>query len=351
LASTSVGLVSLATAVPPYVIEQSDVADRAKHFFAGRFPDFEKLFRVFENGGIARRYAVQPVDWYLTQHGWPDRTATYLETATDLFVTVAAEAIEKAGLEADDITTIVTVSSTGIATPSLEARAAGRLRFANVARVPVFGLGCAGGVTGLSLAARLARAEPGTNVLVVAIELCTLAIRLDKLTPGNIVALSLFGDGAAAAVVRAGTDGLAQINHAAEHTWPDTLDIMGWEVDPEGFGVIFDRSIPPFAAENLAPAVDRILQKQGMTSDKVGRFICHPGGRRVIEATEWALRLQRGELDHERQVLTEFGNMSAPTALFVLQRVLEKGMPDNSLLMALGPGFTLSTVTLGSRAS
>jgi alkylresorcinol/alkylpyrone synthase len=351
LASTSVGLVSLATAVPPYVIEQSEVAARAKHFFGDRFPDFEKLFRVFENGSILRRYAVQPVDWYMADHGWPDRTSAYLETATDLFVTVARDAIEKASLEADDIDTVVTVSSTGIATPSLEARAAKRLGLSNVARVPVFGLGCAGGVTGLSLAARLARAEPGTNVLVVAVELCTLAIRLDKLTPGNIVALSLFGDGAAAAVVRADADGLAQINHAAEHTWPDTLDIMGWDVDPEGFGVIFDRSIPPFAAENLAPAVDRILQQQGMTSNKVGRFICHPGGRRVIEATEWALQLQRGELDHERQVLTEFGNMSAPTALFVLQRVLQMGMPDNSLLMALGPGFTLSTVTLGSRTS
>lgn len=351
MVSANVGLLSLATAVPPHVVEQSDVADRANLFFADSFPDFPKLFRVFENGGIIRRYTAQPAEWYLAPHAWPDRTAAYLEAATDLFVKVARDAITQAGLDADDIDTIVTISSTGIATPSLEARAAARLNLTNAARVPVFGLGCAGGVTGLSLAARLAKAEPGSNILVVAIELCTLAIRLDKLTPGNFVALSLFGDGAAAAVVSAGRQGMAQINHCAEHMWPDTLGIMGWDIEPEGFGVIFDRSIPPFAAQNLAPAVDGILRKQGLSPDAIGRFICHPGGRRVIEATEWALQLQRGELDHERAVLAEYGNMSAPTALFVLQRVLAHGMPDNSLLMALGPGFTLSTVTLGSAAA
>ncbi len=345
-------LLSVSTAVPPYVLEQSAVANRVHEAFAHRFPDFKKLGQVFENCGIARRHAVQPIDWYLAHHEWPDRTAVYLKTATDLFVTAARSAIDQAGLTSDEIDTVVTVSSTGIATPSLDARAAAILGFAeDVARVPVFGLGCAGGVTGLSLAARLAEARPGTNVLVVAVELCTLAVRLDKTTKANIVALALFGDGAAAAVVRAGSEGLAVIHHAAEHTWPDTLDIMGWDVEPQGFGVIFDRSIPDFAAENLAPAVRRILKTQGLNPAEVGRFICHPGGRKVIEAIEEALQLQTGGLDYERQVLADFGNMSAPTALFVLQRVLETGLPDNSLLMALGPGFTLSTVTLGKCAA
>ena len=342
-------LLSLATAVPPHIIEQSQVASHARGLFGDRLADAAKLLRVFETCGIRQRYAVQPIDWYLAQRNWPERTSAYLETASILFAEVARAAIAQADLEPEDIDTVITVSSTGIATPSLEARAAAQLGFGDdVARVPVFGLGCAGGVTGLSLAARLAVAQPGTNVLVVIVELCSLAIRLDKLTAANIVALSLFGDGAAAAVVRAGPDGLASINHAAEHTWPDTLDIMGWQVDPEGFGVIFDRSIPPFAAQNLAPAVARILDRQGLRPEMVGRFICHPGGPRVIEAIEWALQLQRGGLDHERAVLADFGNMSAPTALFVLQRVMAKGLPDNSLLMAFGPGFTLSTVTLGA---
>ena len=278
-----------------------------------------------------------------------ERTAVYLEGATDLFIRSAARVRSTdAGLEPRDIDAIVTVSSTGIATPSLETRTAPQLGFReDVTRVPVFGLGCAGGVTGLSIAARLAEARPGSNVLLVAVELCSLAVRLDQLTKANIVALALFGDGAAAAVLNTEHGDLARIDGAAEQTWPGTLDIMGWNVDGVGFGVIFDRSIPPFATEHLEAAVDGMLARQGLAPGDIGRFVSHPGGRKVVEAIETALGLPDVSLDHERAVLSRFGNMSAPTALFVLERVLAAGLPERALLMALGPGFTLSAVTLG----
>ena len=124
-------------------------------------------------------------------------------------------------------------------------------------RVPVFGLGCAGGASGLSIASRLAQARPGTNVLLVAVELCSLALRLDELTKANIVAISLFADGAAAIVLRAGDGGATQIEHAGEHLWPDTLGVMGWNVDPQGFGVIFRRTMPEFVTAHLKPARGR----------------------------------------------------------------------------------------------
>ncbi len=125
---------------------------------------------------------------------------------------------------------------------------------------------------------------------------------------------------------------------------------MGWSVDQQGFGVIFDRSIPPFALERLAPAVDGMLERQGRNRSQIERFICHPGGQKVIEAIEDALVLPSKALDHERAVLAEFGNMSAPTALFVLERAIAVGLPTTSMVMALGPGFTLSTALL-TRAS
>jgi alkylresorcinol/alkylpyrone synthase len=241
----------------------------------------------------------------------------------------------------------VTVCSTGIATPSLEARVAQRMGFSsNVTRVPVFGLGCAGGVSGLSIASRLAQARPGTNVLLVTIELCSLALRLDELTKANIVAIALFGDGAAAAVLRAGDGGKTWIEDSGEHLWPDTLGIMGWNVDPEGFGVIFRRTIPNFVAANLRDAVTAILARMGLELSDIDRFVCHPGGTKVVQALENALRLNQGALDHERAVLADYGNMSAPTALFVLDRVLKAGLPSRSLLTALGPGFTASCVAL-----
>jgi alkylresorcinol/alkylpyrone synthase len=216
----------------------------------------------------------------------------------------------------------------------------------DVVRVPVFGLGCAGGASGLSIASRLAQARPGSNVLLVTIELCSLALRHDELTKANIVAISLFGDGAAAVVLRAGDGGQTQIENAGEHLWPDTLGIMGWNVDPEGFGVIFRRTIPDFVLSHLNQAMVRILADMQLTLADVDRFICHPGGAKVVNALETALALDQGTLDFERQVIADYGNMSSPTVLFVLEQALAKGLPARSLLTALGPGFTASCVAL-----
>lgn len=344
-------LCSIATAVPEYIVTQNEAAERTRRAFGLRMPEFERLAPVFENAGIATRYAVRPGEWYEQDRSWSERTEVYLTEATRLFVDAAHAAMARAGVAGADVDCVVTVSSTGIATPSLETRAAATLGLrGDVARVPVFGLGCAGGVTGLSIAARLAEARPGSTVLLVAVELCSLAIRLDKLTKANIVALALFGDGAAAAVIRTNARGRARIAAADECTWPDTLNIMGWDVDQQGFGVIFDRSIPPFALEHLRPAVDGMLERQQLARSGIDRFICHPGGTKVVEAIEDGLSLMAGALDHERAILARYGNMSAPTALFVLERAMETGLPRRSMLMALGPGFTLSTVTLSQAA-
>ena len=144
---------------------------------------------------------MRPLEWYFEPLGWPERSAAYLDGGLELFIDAATKALDAAGVAADEVDTVVTISSTGIATPSLEARAAGRMGFRpDIERVPVFGLGCAGGVSGLSLAARLAGGGADKVVLMVAVELCTLAFRLDELTKANIVATALFGDGAGACV-------------------------------------------------------------------------------------------------------------------------------------------------------
>jgi len=344
---STAALVSLATSVPPYLFLQKDVLAEAWERLGARFPDFERFAGIFANTGIVKRYGVKPFDWYLEPRGWPERTEAFLEGAEALFVDVAEKALARAELAGADVDTVVTVCSTGIATPSLEARVARRMGFrTDVARVPVFGLGCAGGTSGLSIAARLAQSRPGTNVLLVTIELCSLALRHDELTKANIVATSLFGDGAAAMVLRAGDGGATRIEHGGEYLWPDTLGIMGWSVDPEGFGVIFRRTIPDFVTENLSPAVQHILAGMKLSMADIGQFICHPGGAKVINALETALALDQGTLVHERQVIADYGNMSSPTVLFVLEQARAEGLPARSLLTALGPGFTASCVTL-----
>lgn len=342
-----VALLSLATAVPDIILAQDEAKALSRRLFGSRTAQFEKMEPVFDNAGIAKRHIVRPGDWYEGNHGWRERNRVYLEAAEALYEEAACKALAAAGLTASEVDTLVTVSTTGLATPSLEARVAGRMGFRSDAeRVPVFGLGCAGGVSGLAIAARLAAAAPGTNVLFVTVELCSISIRLDKLTKANIVATALFGDGAAACVLRAGTGGLAAVGAGGEMLWPETLGIMGWDVEDPGLGVIFDRSIPPFVEKHMAAAADRIAAKGGLTRGDVARFTCHPGGAKVIAALEQSLGLLDNALDHERAVLSDYGNMSAPTVLFVLERVLAAGIPARTMLLALGPGFTASGLAL-----
>ena len=342
-----VPLLSLATAVPSYCIAQDEAKQLAERLWSGRPALFQRLGGVFGNSGVAERQLVAPADWYASPRGWAERNAVYLDGAERLFEEAARGALERAGLAASDMDGIVTVSTTGIATPSLEARVAGRMGFrADVRRVPLFGLGCAGGVSGLATAARLAAAEPRTRWLLVTVETCSISIRLDSDDPAALVATALFGDGAAAAVLSTEGDGIARVMHAGEQLWPDTLGIMGWRVEDPGLGVIFDRAIPPFVEAELGEAVDAILEAGGLSRAAIDRLCCHPGGAKVIAAIETALDLAAGTLDHERAVLRDHGNMSAPTVLFVLERLLGAGLPERVLMTAFGPGFTCAGLVL-----
>ena len=340
-------LLSLATAVPPHVVEQSYAKEAARRAWGGKPALFDRLSGVFDNAGIAKRHIVAPKDWYEDPHGWHDRNLIYLQASESLFEAAASAAIEQAGLAPDEIDGIVTVSTTGIATPSLEARMGPRVGLrGNTRRVPIFGLGCAGGVNGLATAARLAAGDPGSRWLFVTIETCSISIRLDSEDPAAIVATAIFGDGAASAVVQCGGEGIATIMGGAEKLWPDTQRIMGWDVEDPGLAVVFDRAIPPFIDENLAGAVDEILRALGHPRESIARLCCHPGGVKVIEAIESALDLTPGALDVERDVLRDYGNMSAPSVLFVLERLIDRGLPKTVLMTAFGPGFTCGGLLL-----
>ena len=344
--SEPVSMLAQATVVPPHLLDQAEVIKRVQSVFKrllGRYPG---LIDVFTNAGIDRRYSVRPIEWFDQPRDWPQRTEAYLDGADALFIEAAEKALKRAKLSARDVDVVVTVSSTGIATPSIEARVAKRLGLrANAQRVPVFGLGCAGGVSGLAIGSQLARARPGAVVLVVVIELCTLAFRLDRITKADVIASALFGDGAAAAVLRVGGDeARLRIGAGREHLWPGTLDVMGWSVDPIGFGVLLSRSLPRFVEQRLAAPARRFLKSEGLNGTT--RFICHPGGAKVLAAVEAALELQTGTLSDERRVLRDYGNMSAPTVMFVLERALKQGFSGGAILSALGPGFTASFLAI-----
>jgi alkylresorcinol/alkylpyrone synthase len=344
----SCSLLSLATAVPPRSIGQQEAKERARRAFGGRPALFDRLASVFDNAGIDRRNIVAPPDWYGEKHGWGDRNRLYLEASEQLFAEAASAAIKRAALSPTQIDGVVAVSTTGIATPSLDARVGPRLGLRpDARRVPIFGMGCAGGVNGLAAAARAASAEPGSRWLFVTVETCSISIRLDSDDPAAVVATALFGDGAAAAVVQCdGEAGIARIASSAEKMWPDTLRIMGWDVEDPGLAVVFDRAIPPFIEAELGQAVDEMCAKLGTSRHEIDRFCCHPGGVKVIDAIETALDLNQGELNLEREVLRDYGNMSAPTVLFVLERLIARGLPKRVMMTAFGPGFTCAGLLL-----
>ena len=332
-------LLALKTAVPPYVLDQRDVRTRAGHLFRGR-ADIERLLPVFENTGIARRYSCVPIDWYTEPHGWTDRTKLYIDNSIDLFERITLACLEAARLEIGDIDAIVTVSTTGIATPSLDALLVERMGLKRkIQRLPIFGLGCAGGVIGLARAASLAASAPGSRVLFLVAELCALTFRKDDFSKSNIVATALFGDGAAGAILSTRGEGPALGAHG-EHTWPNSLDIMGWDIQEDGLKAVFSQSIPSLVARDFRTITLNFLRENDIALSSIDAFACHPGGAKVLDALEDSLDLERGQLTDSRSVLHDFGNMSAVTVLFVLERMMARGLPPRTLMTSLGPGFT-----------
>lgn len=341
-------LLALKSAVPPFPIDQDAAAQRAGQLFQ-KVRDIERFMPVFVNTGIDRRYSCVPIDWYNESHGWTDRTKLFVENAVNLLEEVARKLLAEANLKVEDIDTIVVASTTGIATPSLDALVVERLQMRrDIQRLPIFGLGCAGGLVGISRAAAMAEARPGSRVMFLVVELCALTFRKNDTSKSNIVATALFGDGAAGAILSTEGNG-PRFGAMGEHTWPNSLDIMGWDVEEDGLKARFAQSIPTLVAADFHRLLGEFLAKNDLKRSDIDAFACHPGGAKVLDALEDAFGLDRGALEESRSVLRDYGNMSAVTVLFVLERMDWRAPGKRTLLTALGPGFSAAFLTLESK--
>lgn len=337
---------AVATAYPPHLLGQDDARRVAGRVFGTNPALFERLAASYGNAGIETRHSCVPLDWYLRPHGWPERARLFEAHAVALLTEAGAAVLDRAGVDPREVAAVVTVSSTGIVTPSLDALLIGPLGLASgVQRLPVFGLGCAGGVLGLARAEAMAQANPGRWVLCLCVELCSLTFRPSDTRKANIIATTLFGDGAAAVLLRVGEgpqqDARAVLEASGEHTWPASREVMGWTIEADSFGVVFSRDIPALIRAELRIEADAFLARQGLTVANLDGFILHPGGQKVIAALEEAFELAPGTLEIEREVLRRRGNMSAVTVLAVLERTLEQQRRGRFLMAALGPGFSV----------
>ena len=339
-------LMALATAVPPHVLRQDQVKAAARCAFRERGAEFERLVPVFDHAGVETRYSCLPLEQYLAPQTWKTRNRIYLENALALVGSASETAIYRAGLAPMDIGAVVTVSTTGLATPSLDALLIEHLGLPrDNLRLPIFGLGCAGGVLGLARAAALARTMPDRPILFAVVELCALTFRIADTSNSNIVAAALFGDGAAAAVVGPAGDGPVIAGYG-DYTWRGSLEVMGWRVENDGFGVLFSRDIPSLVRDRYRDALDGFLESRGLQLEDIVAFAMHPGGTKVLEALAATLNLPPAALEDSREVLRNHGNMSASTVLFVLERMLARGARGRVLASALGPGFTAGFLLL-----
>ena len=334
-----VGVVGIGTAVPKYELLQADARRFAAGFFESDLRGLDRLLPIFDNTTIAKRHLVRPIEWFGEPHSFETRNAVYIESALALAEAAARRAIADSGVAPDELGAIVFVSTTGIATPSLDARLVQTLNLRrSISRVPIWGLGCAGGASGLSVATEIARAK-SQPVLLIAVEVCSSTFVYEDRTKSNLVATALFGDGAAAVVV--GVEPRLPVLQGYSHLIDDSEHVMSWTLRDTGLNVRFSTSIPRLVNDLAPTLVEEARAAASMRTKTFAHWVLHPGGAKVLEAYRRSLSLDEVALAPSQYTLQHYGNMSSPTVLFVLERFMrdvpKAGAPG--LLLALGPGF------------
>lgn len=342
----------VATAVPPYRVTQPEIAEFVSTHFSGKMADFSRLLPVFANSGIESRYFSRPPDWHVQPRSLAEKNDAYIQSATELGARAAAHLLKEQSLAPEEIDYILYVNTTGLATPSIDARLINLLGLKkHIRRTPIWGLGCAGGVAGLSHAYHHALGHPRERILVVCAELCGLTFISDDFSRSNLVATALFGEGAAAVLItgdEVDSDGL-DIVDTQSRFYPDSLDVMGWNVVGHGLQVVFAQRIPAIVAANAAEDFADFLERHQLTVRDMSAFIFHPGGAKVLDAYRKALGFCDGELALADDILREYGNMSSVTVLFVLDRYFRTygvSRGGYGLMSALGPGFCSESMLL-----
>ncbi len=340
-------IVSAATALPPHRLRQDELREAARAVFDGKIDGLNRYISVFDTGLIEERYFAVLPDWYERPRSFGERNDLFIKEATRLGATAAAECLDRGQIPRQRVDYLIFVSSSGIAAPSVDVDIVEALGLRqNVMRVPIFGLGCAGGAGAIRLAGTIIRGDPAATVLIIAVELNSLTFQPDDLSKQNLVATSLFSDGAAAVAVqgdKAGS-GVLDLSRSFAQLIPGSRELMGWNVVDHGFKVVFSTRVPVVVGE-LMPSVLEALGLDGFLDD----FILHPGGRRVLEAYCTVLGKDRKAFQSSYDVLRWYGNMSSATVLFVLADRMVRcpgASGSESILAAFGPGFSAEATRL-----
>jgi alkylresorcinol/alkylpyrone synthase len=343
---------SAAIALPKYQYPQDTIVGELQRFWGTRLPSEGILKRFHAHARVAVRHLALPIEEYEQLTSWGQANDRWIEAAQDLGERAMTDALVRAGLTTADLSALFFTSVTGIASPSIDARLVNRMGLRpTIKRVPIFGLGCVAGAAALARAADYVRAFPNEVAAVLAVEICSLTIQREDVSVANLISSALFGDGAAAVLI-AGSEVTAagpQVLATRSVFYPDSEDMMGWQISERGFKIVLSAELPRFVRTHLRGDVDAFLGDHGLTRAEIGSWALHTGGPKVLEAIAGTLELSDDAVAASWECLREMGNLSSATVIAVLDKVMRHHRPPPGtygLLGAMGPGFCAELVLL-----
>jgi alkylresorcinol/alkylpyrone synthase len=357
--------------LPPHYVDQDTLIAAFRERWAEQHYNLERLENLHRAVQVSGRYLALPITEYPRLDSFAKRNDAWRRAAIELGELAIRKALRDANLSVEDVGHLFFGTVTGVSTPSIDAQLVNRLALQpNVKRTPMFGLGCVGGAASLARAADYLLAFPDQCAVVLAVELCSLTLQREDLSVGNMIASGLFGDGAAAAVLLGGgrkpqpSSGGRQTLAGADHQrsaaapkvlgtqsvfYPNTERVMGWDIVDSGFKVVLSSKVPEIVREHIRRDVDSFLAIHGLQRSQISHWIAHTGGPKVLQAFEASLELPGGALERSWRSLSETGNLSSASVLFVLGDLLEAKAArpgELGLLLAMGPGFCAELVLL-----
>jgi alkylresorcinol/alkylpyrone synthase len=345
-------IASAATALPKHRYDQETILQALKFHWADKLEVPDMLDRLHARTGVETRSLALPIEAYPELKSWGEANQIWIDAACELGENAICHALTRAGLSVKDPAALFFVSISGVASPSIDAKLVNRMGLSrNIKRVPIFGLGCVAGAAGIARAADYVRAFPDQAALLLSVELCSLTIQRDDLSIANLISSGLFGDGAAAVVV-VGDDHPGagpEILGTRSVFYPDTEDVMGWDIGERGFRIVLSKEVPNMVYRHLAGDIDAFLADHELSREDIGAWVMHTGGPAILTATENALNLPDGALEASWDCLRRVGNLSSSSVLFVLEEFLERRKPapgTYGLLAAMGPGFCSELILL-----
>lgn len=347
----SVKITAVSKALPPYTRSTEEIMPFLDIWLSGQEDRFaRKVKKIFENAAVDRRYSIMSPEEVFTNTSFEEKNDIYVREVIKLGSQCLVNALEKAGLEADALDYIITVSCTGIMIPSLDAYLINLLQLRqDIVRLPVTEMGCAAGISGMIYAKKFLEANPGKRAAVIAIESPTATFQLEDYSMPNIVSAAIFGDGAACAILSSHEDDSGpQILGDGMYHFYEAEHLMGFKLTNTGLQMVLDVEVPNTIAAHFPAIIHPFLDKYGYRIEDIDHLIFHPGGKKIIQTVEELFGAMGKNIDDTKEVLRLYGNMSSATVLYVLERFMEKGVPagERGLMLSFGPGFSAQRILL-----